>query len=192
MMFTKISLAVTFALAASALPQPLQSSTTSSATATSSSSSASASSSSSTSGGGSVSIVNNMNSTVYLWSTATDTGSSSMQSLSSGGGSYSENWQKTSDGGVSIKLSTTQDESSVLQFEYTSDGETLYWDLSSINLDKDSAFVTAGFSATPSDSSCSSVTCSAGDSDCSASYQQPDDTDTNSCTTSSGITLTLG
>ncbi|RAL15207.1 uncharacterized protein BO97DRAFT_403774 [Aspergillus homomorphus CBS 101889] len=188
MFFSKLSLAAatTLALTASALPAP--STSTSSAAASSSSASASGSSS----GGGSVSIVNNLDSTVYLWSTATDTGSSDMHSLASGGGSFSESYQTTSEGGVSIKLSTSQDESSVLQFEYKTDGSELYWDLSSINLDKDSAFVKAGFTATPSDSSCTTVSCSAGDADCSAAYQKPDDVATKSCSTSAGITLILG
>ncbi|KAE8381860.1 hypothetical protein BDV26DRAFT_254764 [Aspergillus bertholletiae] len=89
-------------------------------------------------------------------------------------------------------MATTDSESSVLQFEYTADGDTLYWDLSSINLDSDSEFITAGFAATPNDSSCTAATCSAGDTDCADSYQEPDDTNTNSCSSSAGITLTLG
>ncbi|KAB8068751.1 hypothetical protein BDV29DRAFT_195428 [Aspergillus leporis] len=149
------------------------------------------STSTSTSGSGSVQIVNNLDTIVYLWSTSGS--SSEMQTLSSGGGTYSEAWHtQSSGGGISIKMATTESESSVLQFEYTGDGETLYWDLSSINLDSDSEFITAGFSATPDDSSCSSVSCSAGDTDCAESYQEAGDTDTNSCSASAGITVTLG
>ncbi|KAL3457684.1 hypothetical protein BJX64DRAFT_268453 [Aspergillus heterothallicus] len=190
MIFSKLALPATFALVASALPQGTQSSTSTSSASPSSTSGASSS-------GGGVTITNNLNSTVYLWSTSSSSSSGSGgQSLSSGG-SYTESWQKTSDGGVSIKMSTTEgDESSVLQFEYTNDGDTLYWDLSSINLDADSAFVTAGFSATPdgggSGSSCEALTCSAGDSDCTASYQNPDDEDTHSCDSSVQMALTLG
>jgi hypothetical protein len=116
-----------------------------------------------------------------------------MQTLTSGGGTYSENWATNSNGGgISIKMSTSENQDSVLQFEYTQDGSTLYWDLSSINLDSDSEFVKSGFSVTPSDSSCSAASCAAGDSNCADSYQHPDDTNTNSCSTSAQYTLTLG
>ncbi|KAL2802783.1 hypothetical protein BJX63DRAFT_413999 [Aspergillus granulosus] len=185
MIFYKLPMAATFALAASALPQVFQSSTTTSSIAGRGTSSASQD--------GGVSIINNLNITVYLWSTVSTSSSSDMQSLAPGGGSYFESWQTTSDGsGISIKMSTTEDQSSVLQFEYTSDDGTLYWDLSSIDLDKDSIFVEEGFSATPDDSSCSAVTCAAGDADCAASYQNPDDDDTNTCNSAVQVTLTLG
>ncbi|KJJ34199.1 GPI anchored cell wall protein [Aspergillus flavus AF70] len=193
MMLSKILLSAVCAMTASALPHhyprgsPVSVAPTTTSIAASSSSSASASASAS--GSGNVQIVNNLGSTVYLWSTS-DT-SSDTQTISSGG-SYSEAWKTESTGGISIKMATTDSETSVLQFEYTADGDTVYWDLSSINLDSDSEFITAGFSATPSDSSCSSASCSAGDTDCAASYQQPDDTDTNSCSASAGITVTLG
>ncbi|PLB49857.1 hypothetical protein P170DRAFT_353222 [Aspergillus steynii IBT 23096] len=176
------------AVAASALPKPAPSATSS---GTAASSSASSGSSSGGGGGGGVQIVNNLDSTVYLWSTSSDAGS--MQKLNSGGGTYSEDWQTNSNGGgISIKLSTSESQDSVLQFEYTTSGDDIYWDLSSIDLDSSSDFVSAGFSASPSDSSCKSVSCSAGDSNCAESYQNPDDKDTNSCSSSSGFTLTLG
>ncbi|KAJ5152730.1 uncharacterized protein N7482_009208 [Penicillium canariense] len=140
---------------------------------------------------GNVQFVNNMGSDLYLWTTSSDPGS--MKTLSSGGGTYSEEWQTNSNGGgISIKLSTTQSEDSVLQFEYTVDSDTLYWDLSSINLDSSSDFVKNGFSVTPSDSSCKSATCAAGDSNCADSYQHPDDVATNSCSTSAQYIVTLG
>ncbi|KAE8348867.1 hypothetical protein BDV28DRAFT_142541 [Aspergillus coremiiformis] len=89
-------------------------------------------------------------------------------------------------------MATTKSVASVLQFEYTVSSETLYWDLSSIDLHADSEFVTAGFSATPNDSSCSAASCAAGDTNCAESYQEANDTDTNSCSLSAGITVTLG
>jgi len=185
MQFSNVLITSILAVAAAAMPAPNVARDT--ATATSTSTSASSTSSSS----GSVQIVNNLDTDVYLWSTSLDSGS--MQTLNSGGGTYSEHWQINPDGGgISIKMSTSTNEDSVLQFEYTENGETLYWDLSSINLDSDSDFVTKGFSVTPSDSSCSSATCEAGDTDCAASYQHPDDTATNSCSTSAQYVLTLG
>lgn len=143
------------------------------------------------SGGGGVQIINNMGTNVYLWSTSAQSGS--MQTLSSGGGHYSENWDTNSNGGgISIKMSTSQNEGSVLQFEYTQNGDTLFWDMSSIDLDSSSEIIKSGFTATPSDSSCRSSTCAPGDANCSEAYQKPDDVNTYSCSLSSGFTLTLG
>lgn len=185
MYFTRSLMTATFAVAATALPKAAP---TASSSGTAASSSAS---SGSDGGGGGVQIINNLGSTVYLWSTSS--GAGSMQEVNSGGGTYSENWQTNSDGGgISIKMSTSQSQDSVLQFEYTTSGEDLFWDLSSIDLDSSSDFVSSGFSATPDDSSCKSVSCSAGDSNCAESYQKSDDKDTNSCSSSAGFTLTLG
>lgn len=146
---------------------------------------------SSSSSSGNVQFVNNMGSDIYLWTTSSDSGS--MKTLSSSGGTYSEEWQTNSNGGgISIKLSTTQDEDSVLQFEYTVDSDTLYWDLSSINLDSSSDFIKSGFSVKPSDSSCTSATCEAGDTNCADSYQHPDDVNTLSCSVDAQYIVTLG
>ncbi|KAJ5759459.1 Secreted thaumatin-like protein calA [Penicillium odoratum] len=141
-------------------------------------------------GGSGVKIVNNLDQTVYLWTTSNV--SEDMITIEEGD-HYYENWQTNSDGGgISIKMSTSTDESSVLQFEYTKEDETIWWDMSSINLDKTSLFVTSGFSVTSNDASCSTVTCDAGDSDCSESYQQPDDVDTRSCVSTAAFILDLG
>ncbi|KAJ5540306.1 hypothetical protein N7513_008638 [Penicillium frequentans] len=185
MYFSNVLVTSILAVTAAAMPRP--NNVARDATSTSTSTSASSTSSSS----GSVQIVNNLDTDVYVWSTSSSSGD--MQTLSTGGGTYSENWQINPDGGgISIKMSTSTNEDSVLQFEYTEEGETLYWDLSSINLDSDSDFVTSGFSVTPSDSSCSSATCEPGDANCADSYQHPDDTNTLSCSTSAQYVLTLG
>ncbi|KAJ5924308.1 hypothetical protein N7466_008495 [Penicillium verhagenii] len=185
MYFTNVLITSILAATAAAMPRPNM--VARDATSTTSSTSASSTSS----GSGSVQIVNNLDTNVYLWSTSSTSGG--MQTLNSGGGTYSEEWQTNPDGGgISIKLSTTDNEDSVLQFEYTEEGETLYWDLSSINLESDSDFITSGFSVVPSDSSCTTATCAAGDTNCAASYQHPDDTDTNSCSTSAQYVVTLG
>ncbi|EKV09421.1 GPI anchored cell wall protein, putative [Penicillium digitatum] len=142
------------------------------------------------SGSGSLQIVNNMGTDVYLWTTSSEAGS--METISTGG-DYSEGWITNSDGGgISIKMSTSENEDSVLQFEYTQDGNTLYWDMSSINLDASSDFIKSGFTVVPSDSSCKTVSCPAGDVDCKDAYQLPDDVNTYSCSLSAGFTLTLG
>jgi hypothetical protein len=140
--------------------------------------------------GGGIQIVNNLGKDVYLWTTSSDPGS--MKTLSAGG-DYSEDWTTNDNGGgISIKMSTSQDKASVLQFEYTPDGDTFYWDMSSIDLDESSEFIKHGFTAEPSDSSCRSASCSPGDVNCAESYQNPDDVNTYSCSMGSSFTLTLG
>lgn len=188
MFFSNVLISALVATTATALPQPIAARGDSTSTSSSASPS---STSSSSSGGGQVKIINNLSKDVYVWSTSAESGD--MQTMTSGGGTYSEKYGTNSNGGgISIKMSTSQDKDSVLQFEYTQNGEKLFWDMSSINLDKDSDFIKAGFSATSSDSSCPSATCDAGDSNCSAAYQQPDDKATLACTTDSEYTLTLG
>lgn len=191
MAFLKSISLVALAATAFALPQGYRSTpTTSTASSVTVSSSASASASITNSGSG-INIVNNMDQTIYIWSTSDS--SSDMQTLSSGGGTYNENWRTNSDGGgISIKMATSDSEDSVLQFEYTKGDDTIWWDLSSINLDSDSLFISSGFAVTTDDSSCSSATCAAGDTDCADSYQQSDDVDTFSCSTSAAFTLNLG
>ncbi|PWY92554.1 hypothetical protein BO70DRAFT_357681 [Aspergillus heteromorphus CBS 117.55] len=149
----------------------------------------------STSSGGGVNIVNNMDSTtVYAWSVSDRV--SNMHTLSAGGGSYQESWQSNSNGGgISIKLSTTETQSDVLQFEYTESGDTIFWDMSCINLGSDSAFSKYGFSVEPSETNddCPSVTCAAGDTSCAEAYNKPDDNEaTHGCPIDTQFTLTLG
>lgn len=192
MTFFKTLSLIALSATALALPQGYRSTPTITGTSSASASaSSSASASTTTSAGSGINIVNNMDQTVYLWSTSDS--ASDMQTLSAGGGTYTENWRTNSDGGgISIKMATSENEDSVLQFEYTKGDEILFWDLSSINLDSDSLFVSSGFAVTTDDSSCSSATCSAGDTDCADSYQQSDDVDTFSCSTSAAFTLNLG
>ncbi|KAJ5290915.1 hypothetical protein N7478_000166 [Penicillium angulare] len=141
-------------------------------------------------GGSGVKIENNLGQTIYMWATSNLAGE--MDTIADGE-SYTETWQINPDGGgISIKLGTTSEELSVLQFEYTKEDETIWWDMSSINLDKTSLFVQKGFSVTSNDASCSTVTCDAGNEDCSESYQHPNDVDTRSCTSTAAFTLKLG
>lgn len=173
MMFTKtFGIAAVFATLASALPSGM---VVRQATADS----------------GSVLITNTLNKDIYAWSVSQNVGP--MQTIKAGGGTYSEKWQTNPNGGgISIKMSTTETRDSVLQFEYTLDSDKLYWDLSSIDMDASSEFVKNGFAAIPSDSSCSTATCEAGDSNCAESYQHPDDVNTLSCSTDAQYVLTLG
>ncbi|KAL4942253.1 hypothetical protein BDV06DRAFT_192612 [Aspergillus oleicola] len=147
-------------------------------------------------GGGGVTIVNNMDTDVYAWSVSNS--ASNMQTLSANGGSYNENWQDNSNGGgISIKLSTSQEQVDVLQFEYTQSGETIFWDMSCIDMDRaSSTFTKHGFdvshtSQTTND--CPAVSCHAGDTTCAEAYLQPkDDHATHGCPIDTSFTLTLG
>ncbi|RAL10876.1 putative extracellular thaumatin domain protein [Aspergillus homomorphus CBS 101889] len=144
--------------------------------------------------GGGVTIVNSMGATVYAWSVSDRV--SDMSTLSAGGGSYTTGWETNDNGGgISVKLSTSQTQADVLQFEYTKAGDTIFWDMSSINLSAESEFVKYGFSVIPSQSAenCPTVTCAPGDINCSEAYQQPDDNHaTHGCPIDTTFTLTLG
>ncbi|KAK1139072.1 hypothetical protein N8T08_001318 [Aspergillus melleus] len=145
-------------------------------------------------GGGGVNIVNNLDSTVYAWSVSDRV--SHMHTLSAGGGNYQESWQSNDNGGgISIKLSMSEDQSDVLQFEYTQSDDTIFWDMSCIDMGTDSSFTKNGFSVQPSQTSsdCPSVNCSAGDSECAEAYLQPkDDHATHGCPIDTSFQLSLG
>ncbi|KAJ5557639.1 antigenic thaumatin domain protein [Penicillium frequentans] len=71
------------------------------------------------------------------------------------------------DGGFSIKITTTNLDNGVLQFEYTEQDDTLWWDLSLINKGNGTRmFVEEGINATTSCEGGKNVDCPAGDSCC--------------------------
>lgn len=147
-------------------------------------------SSGATATGSGIAIKNNLPEDVYLWVVTETEGQ--MQTLASGE-TFTDTWLTNSNGGgISIKISTAEICDSVLQFEYTQSAEVLFWDLSSINLLKDSSIVAAGFGVTISDESCPTATCAAGDANCIESYQHPNDVNTLACTVNAAYTLTLG
>ncbi|CAI7609296.1 unnamed protein product [Penicillium pancosmium] len=173
MMFTKsFGIAAVFATLASALPGDM-------ATAAS----------------GSVLITNNLNQDIYAWSVSQDVGP--MQILTANGGTYSEQWQTNPNGGgISIKLATDPSQSDVLQFEYTQATDTIFWDLSCINMGTGSEFTKYGFAVVPStdaSDSCPQAICQAGDANCASAYLQPtDDHATHGCPINTGLGLTIG
>ncbi|RAO65311.1 uncharacterized protein BHQ10_001323 [Talaromyces amestolkiae] len=138
-----------------------------------------------------VQIVNNMEKTVYLWSVSDV--SSDMYTLNSGE-TYSENWRTNPNGGgISIKISFSPEQTNVLQYEYTYENPTIWWDLSCINMGDNSDFTTMGFAVSSTDSTCESATCAAGDVACAAAYLLPDDNwATHSCESSDLLKLDLG
>ncbi|KAJ5562881.1 hypothetical protein N7535_002673 [Penicillium sp. DV-2018c] len=140
--------------------------------------------------GSGVNIVNNLDQTVYLWVVSDNPGE---MTTVAPGETFNDQWLTNANGGgISIKMSTTEVCDDVLQFEYTKAGDVLFWDLSSINLQKSSAFVKAGFGVTISDESCPTATCAPGDAFCVQSYQLPDDVNTLACGVDNAYTLTLG
>ncbi|KAJ5978692.1 hypothetical protein N7501_002034 [Penicillium viridicatum] len=145
--------------------------------------------------GGGVTITNNLAQDVYAWSVAGDVGP--MQTITSGGGTYSETWRTNPNGGgISIKLALDPEQNDVLQFEYTEAGDTIFWDMSCIDMQAgDNKFTEYGFSVIPSDesSTCPTAICTAGDTACSAAYLQPtDDHATHGCPINTALGLTIG
>jgi hypothetical protein len=110
------------------------------------------------------------------------------------GQSYQENWLSNPDqGGISIKISTTEDEADIMQFEYTLIPPVIWWDVSLINLELTSLFDKLGFTVTSDSSNCRSVTCPAGDTQCSDAYLYPsDDQATRACEATTNMILNLG
>lgn len=151
----------------------------------------SASASVSPSGSGGVTIINNLDSPIYLASTSNIQGP--MQTLNKGD-KFTETWRLNPDaGGISIKMGPSpEDRQNVLQFEYTLVSPKLYWDMSSINLLKTSNIVAAGFKVTTADGKEMPVECAPGNGYCNESYQLPDDINTIGTEATTSLILTLG
>lgn len=151
---------------------------------------ASSTSSAATASGTGLVVANQLDKPIYAWVTNNVPGE--MQTIPAGGSLPLHEWLvNPNGGGVSVKFSTTTSNAdSVLQFEYTYEHPTLWWDMSSINMLLDSLFVTHGFLVT-NDAGCKTVTCEGGNANCKESYQHPNDIDTLSCTAQSLFTLTL-
>ena len=144
--------------------------------------------------GGGVNIINNLDSPLYAWSVTDSV--SDMHTLSADGGNYQEGWRTNDNGGgISIKLSTTQEQKDVLQFEYTQNGDTIYWDMSCIDMSDESVLTKNGFAVEPSHvtKSCPTVNCHAGDTNCAEAYLQPkDDHATHGCPIDTTFVLKIG
>jgi hypothetical protein len=144
--------------------------------------------------GGGVTITNNLGQDIYAWSVTDQVGP--METIPANGGQYSEQWKTNPNGGgVSIKLASDPQQDDVLQFEYTVAPDTIFWDLSCINMESGNLFTDSGFAVQPTDetSSCPKAICAAGDSACSAAYLQPtDDHATHGCPLDTGLSLILG
>lgn len=140
---------------------------------------------------GSVNIHNNMKDTIYFWSVGQDAGA--MKTLDPGS-SYSENWRvNLNGGGISIKMAMKPEQVDVLQYEYTLQGDTIFWDLSLIDMGTDSQFTKVGFAVTSNDGGCPSATCAPGDTACADAYLVwNDDHATHGCPSGTQMNLNIG
>ncbi|MCJ1476290.1 hypothetical protein MMC13_004956 [Lambiella insularis] len=126
---------------------------------------------------------------VYMWSVG---GSQSpMQTIQPWGTQYQEAYQLVDGGnaGVSIKISKESGNlNTITQFEYTLNGDTVWYDISNINgwpFQND-----GGIKLIPSISTCEARTCANGGI-CSQAYNQPDDNQVvRACSASGSLTLT--
>jgi hypothetical protein len=139
---------------------------------------------------GSATVVNNCGFPVYYASV----GGSSNPTMQQLQGSYSEGYSQQGVG-VSIKLSPEDSTSGeISQFEFTWANGKISYDLSNINGYPFSAGgmeVIPSMQNDPNNPTCVPITCAAGDSVCTAAYNQPDDTRTMVCDENSSLTLTL-
>ena len=95
-----------------------------------------------------------------------------MHTLCAYGGNYHEDWRMNPKGGT-ISITPSMDD--ILQFEYSL-GERVSWDLSSINMKKDSLFRKVGFSSWPSDTAgCAAAICPPNGTTCKGSFEQLSD-----------------
>lgn len=138
---------------------------------------------------GSAKVVNNCGGPVYFASVAQSV-AASMERLPSSG--YSAEYSKPNVG-ISIKLSPSAS-GSVTQFEYTWADGNINYDISNIN---GNPFADGGMELVPSMAgtsgypTCQTVSCPAGESTCTAAYNQPDDTRTMVCPDASDLIMTL-
>jgi hypothetical protein len=138
---------------------------------------------------GSATVINNCGFPIYY----APVGQSSNAGMQEMQGSYSQQYSQPGNG-YSIKLSPSMN-GPVTQFEFTlgSDGKINY-DLSNID---GYPFANGGMSVTPDMSgdsnnpSCVPITCSPGQSYCSAAYNQPDDVRTHVCSDQANLVLTM-
>lgn len=138
---------------------------------------------------GTARVVNNCGFKVY-YASVSQGAAAGMQVLPAGG--YSQQYSNPGDG-VSIKMSPNAT-GAVTQFEFTWANGKIAYDISNIN---GNPFAAQGMSLTPSMAgasgypTCETVNCPAGQSTCSAAYNQPDDTATMVCPDASDLVFTL-
>ncbi|KNG91022.1 hypothetical protein ANOM_000809 [Aspergillus nomiae NRRL 13137] len=143
---------------------------------------------------GNVAIVNNMGTTLYLWSV--DATQGPMHAVVPGA-SYQETYRlNPKGGGISIKVSTDQNvDGDIIQFEYTQAGEKIFWNVSCVNTKPGSPFYAKGLILMPSNTKdCPhAFVCLRGDSNCRYVYHKSnDDSATHGCPIGTSFNLKLG
>ncbi|KAF5865879.1 hypothetical protein ETB97_001946 [Aspergillus alliaceus] len=141
---------------------------------------------------GSITVLNNMGYTVFMWSV--DDQRAPMKTIPPGG-EYRETYRlHPKGGGISIKLSTSPDITNIVQFEYTQAGEKIFWDVSCVNTKPGSPFYAKGVSLQTSSSDCPhAFTCAAGDSKCPHVYHKwNDDHASHGCPIHTSFRFQLG
>ena len=140
---------------------------------------------------GSASVHNSCPYTVYYASIA---GQAEGLTAMAPGGSMSEAYTDP-DVGVSIKLAANDTLSGpISQFEFTWTDGKIFYDLSNINgypFSQSGITITPSMENDPNNPTCVPIVCPAGESVCSAAYNQPDDTDTLVCDQDSSLSLVL-
>jgi hypothetical protein len=137
---------------------------------------------------GTATVINNCGFPIYFASV----GQSQHANMAEMQGSYSESYGEQGNG-ISIKLSPSES-GPVSQFEITPSGGKIFYDLSNID---GYPFSNGGMSLSPSMSNdpnnptCVPIDCPAGDSVCTAAYNQPDDTRTHVCSDQANLVLTM-
>ncbi|KAJ0418308.1 hypothetical protein BJY00DRAFT_287870 [Aspergillus carlsbadensis] len=139
-----------------------------------------------------VNIINNLDSSIHAWSVARKPGAERV--IDARGGAYFEAWRAREDeGGISIKMALEASQESVLQFEYSLQSSIVYWDVSFIDMDRESNFIMGGITVTTSDPTCRGLTCLPQDKNRNQVYLEPDDNYAiRGCPMQTNVTLSIG
>jgi len=134
---------------------------------------------------GNANVVNNCPSDIYLWSVGDV--SSPMFHVSAGA-NWTEPYQTRQSGGISIKISPTTSDVTIVQFEYTLDSH-LWYDLSNVN---GNPFQGSDLLLSSEGSLCQDIACPAGQPNCKMAYTVfNDDYATHACNGDVDLTLTF-
>lgn len=139
-------------------------------------------------GAGNAIINNHCSDDIYVWSI--DATAHAKQHIIASGESYSEPYRiNPNGGGISLKMSLNEEHDEISQFEYTLVDPKVFYDLSNVD---GYPFAEGGISIEPSDSSCTTISCDAGEPNCKEAYNEPyDDWATHGCSSDTDLVLEL-
>ncbi|KAF2098583.1 hypothetical protein NA57DRAFT_56240 [Rhizodiscina lignyota] len=136
-------------------------------------------------------IYNECDFDVFMWavSVGEDDGPTK---ISSNGGKFSQQYKMLSKGGMSLKLSKTDQCTNITQMEYTLGSTTVWYDISNVNCDGTKCPFHSKGMYMESGSGCPTVTCPAGNATCGGAYTNfNDDWASKACTPDADTTLYL-